>query len=111
MNGLINHIIAWRLSFPVYRFLVGPLVRIRLIAHAFLIMYDNKEFIYLPISGLEVSDYFKEKSKQMGFYTIKEITDLGWGKVLKMDHFCYDWFNELVRLLKSKGLLDLLETK
>ncbi len=47
----------------------------------------------------------------MGFYTIKEITDLGWGKVLKMENFCYDWFNELVRLLKSKGLLDLLETK
>ncbi len=74
-------------------------------------MYDDINLIYLPISGLEVSEYFKEKSKQMGFYTIKEITDLGWGKVLKMENFCYDWFNELVRLLKSKGLLDLLETK
>jgi len=74
-------------------------------------MDDDINFIYLPISGLEVSEYFKEKSKQMGFYTIKEITDLGWGKVLKMENFCYDWFNELVRLLKSKGLLDLLETK
>lgn len=99
----------------MYRFLVGPLVRIRLIVHAYFLIMDNVkkdiEFIGLPISGLEVSDYFKEKSQQMGFNTIREITDLGWGKVLKMDNFCYEWFNELVRLLKSKGLLDLLETK
>jgi hypothetical protein len=71
----------------------------------------DREFLDLPISGLAVSDYFKEKSRQMEFETIRQITVLGWGKLLTMDNFCYGWFNELVRLLKSKGLLDDLETK
>lgn len=72
---------------------------------------EDREFLDLPIDDLTVSDYFKKKSKEMEFNSIREITDLGWGKVLKMDNFCYEWFNELVRLLKGKGLLYLLESK
>lgn len=72
---------------------------------------NNEGFIDLLIAQLPVSEYFKEKSNELGFATLKEITDVGWGKLMKRDNFCYTWFNELVRLLKSRGLLDLLETK
>jgi hypothetical protein len=72
---------------------------------------NNEEFIDLLIEQLPVSDYFKSKSIELGFSTLREITDIGWGKLLKKEKFCYSWFNELVRLLKVRGLLALLETK
>ena len=72
---------------------------------------DNEGFIDLLIEQLPVSEHFKEKSVEMGFSTLRDITDIGWGKLLKRDKFCYSWFNELVRLLKVQGLLGLLETR
>ena len=72
---------------------------------------NNEGFIDLIIDQLPVSDHFKSKSAQLGFSTLRDITDVGWGKLMKRENFCYSWFNELVRLLKARGLLDLLETK
>lgn len=71
----------------------------------------NEGFHDRAIDQLPVSDHFKNKSVELGFSTIRNITDLGWGKVMKIDGFCYSWFNELVKLLKNQGLLELLETK
>ncbi|RAJ28081.1 hypothetical protein LY11_03401 [Pedobacter cryoconitis] len=72
---------------------------------------NNEGFIDLLIDQLPVSEYFKMKSAELGFSTLRDITDVGWGKLMKRENFCYSWFNELVRLLKGRGLLDLLETK
>lgn len=72
---------------------------------------NNEGFIDLLIDQLPVSEYFKKKSAELGFSTLRDITDVGWGKLMKNENFCYSWFNELVRLLKGRGLLDLLETK
>lgn len=72
---------------------------------------DNEGFIDLLIEQLPVSEDFKKKSAELGFSTLRDITEVGWGKLLKRENFCYSWFNELVRLLKGRGLLDLLETR
>lgn len=63
------------------------------------------------LSELQVSREFVNLSKVMGFENIRQMTDLGWGKLAEMPGFDYGWFNELVRLLDSDGLLQLLETK
>lgn len=74
-------------------------------------IHGDEVFIDLLIDQLPVTDNFKKKSFELGFSTIRDITDVGWGKLLKLDGFCYSWFNELVRLLKNRDLLELLETK
>lgn len=74
-------------------------------------IHGDEGFIDLLIDQLPVTDNFKKKSLELGFSTIRDITDVGWGKLLKLDGFCYSWFNELVRLLKNRDLLELLETK
>ncbi|RLJ77364.1 hypothetical protein BCL90_2449 [Pedobacter alluvionis] len=71
----------------------------------------NEEFIDLLIDQLPVSDSFKLKSVELGFSTLRDITNVGWGKLMKLDGFCYTWFNELVKLLNRRGLLELLESK
>lgn len=68
-------------------------------------------FLDAPIDELSVSDEFKQISKKLGFTSLRQTTDLGWGKLLRMKDFDYGWFNELVRLLKSEGLLAMLETR
>ena len=70
---------------------------------------EQEQFLDCPIELLSASSYFKQKSRMLKFYTIREIADQGWGELLKKEGFCYDWFNELIKLLESKGLLDLLE--
>ena len=63
----------------------------------------------VPVEELEVSQYFKEVSARMGFKTLRPTTDAGWGKLLKMKGFTYEWFDELVHLLKKAGILQLLQ--
>lgn len=64
-----------------------------------------------PIAKLALTEDFKKKSAELGFITIRQMTDKGWGELLIMDGFCYTWFNELVRFLKSHDLLHYLESK
>lgn len=71
----------------------------------------GNHFLDVPIDELAVSDEFKRLSKKLGFTSLRQTTDLGWGKLLQMKNFDYGWFNELVRLLKSEGLLTMLETR
>lgn len=73
-------------------------------------MSNDLQFIDTPISELPVSNMFKETSVKMGFSTLRQATDLGWGKLFLMEGFCFTWFDELVILLKEKGLLNMLET-
>lgn len=69
----------------------------------------NLGFIDIPIAELPVSETFKQKSSELGFSTLRQATDLGWGKLCRLEGFCYSWFDELVVLLKQRGLLGLLE--
>ena len=71
--------------------------------------YNKHEILDIPIEKLEVSTFFKEVSERLGFETLRPMTDAGWGKLLQMEGFDYEWFNELVRVLKKAGILKLLE--
>lgn len=70
---------------------------------------NHERFLDTLIDDLTVSSSFKVTSKNLGFRTIREMTDKGWGALLKMDGFCYDCFNELVTLLQNRGMLGMLE--
>lgn len=69
----------------------------------------HEHFLDTPIDDLTVSSSFKLTSKNLEFKTIREMTDKGWGEILEMNGFCYDWFDELVRMLQSRAMLALLE--
>ncbi|MBK1439814.1 hypothetical protein JHJ32_07455 [Parapedobacter sp. ISTM3] len=63
-----------------------------------------------PLSELHgISSDFIRISKNLGFKNIRQMTDRGWGELMRMDGFDYGWFNELVRYLDRHGLLDMLE--
>ena len=63
-----------------------------------------------PLTELAgVSPDFVRMSAHFGFDCIRQMTDRGWGELMRMDGFDYGWFNELVRFLNGHGLLDLLE--
>lgn len=65
----------------------------------------------VPIAELRLSDAFIAKSGEMGLATIGEIADVGWGRLHQMEGFSYDWFDELVRFMDSRGLLHYLERR
>ena len=71
--------------------------------------FEDNKLLDIPVEELEVSDYFKEVSEKMGFKTLRPMTDAGWGKLLKMKGFNYEWFDELVHLLDKAGILQLLQ--
>ncbi|WP_345954644.1 hypothetical protein [Mucilaginibacter sp. PAMB04168] len=45
----------------------------------------------------------------MGFRTLQEIMELGWGKLIHQKGFTYRWMNELTALLEQYQLLHLLQ--
>lgn len=65
----------------------------------------------IPLQELNLTIYFQNKSAEMGFSTIRQITDCGWGALESRKDFCYTWFNELVKFLKGIDQLSLLDTK
>ena len=63
----------------------------------------------MPIEQLDLSVECIEYSKFLGFRNLAELTGKGWGFLQSMEGFNYIWFNEIVRFLGAKGLLNLLE--
>ena len=70
---------------------------------------NENEMLDSPVDELEMSPYFKEISKKMGFKTLRPMAKIGWGKLSQMEDFDYDWFDELISLLKKEGLLELMQ--
>lgn len=65
-----------------------------------------------PLSELlGVTEEFIRVSGKLGFGSIRQMTDRGWGNLMGMRGFNYGWFNELVRYLDRHGLLGLLENR
>lgn len=62
-----------------------------------------------PVGNLPVSRKLRRGCAQMGFHTLQEILDLGWGKLIRQQGFTYRWLNELTALLEQRELLHLLQ--
>ncbi|BAU55596.1 hypothetical protein [Mucilaginibacter gotjawali] len=72
---------------------------------------ETKGLLYLDISNLPVSTGFIENCHNMGFNTLKDITDKGWIALMQKKDFTYRWFGELMALLESNQLVYLLQAK
>lgn len=70
---------------------------------------NDKNVLDCPLRELNLTEYFVNKSADMGYSTIREITNCGPGNLATKKGFCYTWYNELVRFLKGIGQLHLLE--
>ncbi|KAA8480090.1 hypothetical protein BDE36_2452 [Arcticibacter tournemirensis] len=69
---------------------------------------NQEELLNARISHLPFSESFIYHSQNMGFTSLKEITDLGWVRLTRREGFTNMWFGELLTLLKKEGLLSLL---
>lgn len=70
---------------------------------------DYPAIMRVAIEELRLTDAFVERSREMGFSTLGEMADVGWGELHKVRGFGYDWFDELVKFLDTRGLLHYLE--
>ncbi|GAB2683539.1 hypothetical protein GCM10027037_00520 [Mucilaginibacter koreensis] len=62
-----------------------------------------------PVGDLPASRKLRRGCAQMGFRTLQEIMELGWGKLIHQQGFTYRWMNELTALLEQYQLLHLLQ--
>ncbi len=67
------------------------------------------DILLLPLEQLQLSSYCTNYSKTLGFKTLRDITERGWGGLQSMEGFSYIWFNELAKFLEDHHLLYLLE--
>jgi hypothetical protein len=70
---------------------------------------EKEEILCSPICQLDASPEFVQKTKEMGFENLGQITATGWGSLQRHKEFTYSWFNELVRILECHHVLHLLE--
>jgi hypothetical protein len=67
------------------------------------------ELLRLPIDQLDLTPACIAYSMELGFKTLEEAAEKGWGYLQAMEGFNYIWFNEIVRFLGRYDLLNLLE--
>lgn len=72
------------------------------------ITHNQEQLLNTEISSLPLSESFIYHSQNMGFSSLKDITDLGWVRLTQREGFTNMWFGELLTLLKKEGLLTLL---
>lgn len=74
-------------------------------------MLHNLEAAILqqPIASLQVSQYFKIASREMGFLTLQDIVDTKEKTIMNKTEFTHEWLVELIRLMREYGFVNLLE--
>jgi hypothetical protein len=70
---------------------------------------ETAECLDKPLTDLGFTEEFCDRSKTMGFLTIKEIIALSPENIVTRNGFSYTWLGELSEFLDKRKLLHLLQ--
>ena len=72
---------------------------------------DLNQLLKADFAELGMSERFVEQSKKMSFQNLEDVLICQPRELFERDGFNYLWLEELIRLLKSKELLHLLQPR